>query len=76
MLERLTKSTQIPQENPIKKGIISKSLIAAILFIACPGDDIAAIAASTTPLTAQTQVAETILGLYWVDQRRKETNPK
>ncbi len=55
------------------KEKLARFTVAALLFIACPGDDIAVLAAAASPLSGQTQVdPRPILDLFWVNNNCKQ----
>ena len=65
------------QEKSIIKKKLAKLLIPALLFIACPGDDIAMLAAVTSPLAGQMETDVTpILELYWISNRSERMKIK
>lgn len=68
MRERAESIPSLPQEKPAIKEKFAKLLIAALLFIACPGDDIVVITTAASSLTGQTQVdVKPILELFWIN---------
>jgi len=80
MQERVNENPCSLQEKSTTKGKFAKILVAALLFIACPGDDIVMLAAVVSPLAGQTQTNITpILELFWVSgkcEKMKIKNPE
>ena len=78
MQERAEEIHSLAQEKSSIKEKFAKILVAGLLFLACPGDDIAVVAVTANPLATQTQgnLVEPILGLYWLNNKSKRMGIK
>lgn len=66
-----------PTEPPKIEGRFRRIMMAIVLFIACPGDDLASLysgrlAEHSNLNTDHLPKPEDILGLYWVDRRMND----
>ncbi len=69
MQEKERKIISLPKEK------ITNFLVSALLFFACPGDDIAASLAYSLPSIATPPVGvETLLGAWWTNKRDEKAH--